>query len=345
MRKRIISGGIVMAEHDTSNLRAPLKIHLQGPAVRHHRLPLQDFVLFAQRVQTAVDRVARVLLGQGISTQPGRKPSEVIRSCSLDLVEVRGGSVAMICDLPIQSQAELFGDGNEDLGEEALRSFVEGIEAVRGEQPALPRGYDKGVLLALRDGGKLFDRGIETITFDLHTPRGHWISHYTREVHTRILSRVQEPVQNRTTQHTVEGRLAMGDFKEAGFRCRVHPPIGKPIPCTFEEVQKEAVLAALTHYIRLIGEVTEAEGEILSLKIEHVEVLDRHLEVEKRGEKGTSFFDGKADVEALAAQQRVFTVSDFDSLLGDCWPEEESVDQFIATIREWRCEGAHRGNA
>ena len=192
----------------------------------------------------------------------------------------------MICDLPVESQAELFEDVNEDLGEEALTSFVEGIEAVGGEQPAMPRGYDQGVLLALREGGKLFDRGIEMITFDLRTRKGHWISHYTREVHMRVVSRVQEPIENR--QRTVEGRLVMGDFKESGFRCRVHPPIGKPIACLFDEVQKEAVLAAMTHYIRLVGEATEAEGEILSLKIGDIEVLDRDVEAEERGEKGTS---------------------------------------------------------
>jgi hypothetical protein len=43
-----------MAEQDTPNLRAPLKIHLQGPAVHRHRLPLQDFVLFARQVQSEV---------------------------------------------------------------------------------------------------------------------------------------------------------------------------------------------------------------------------------------------------------------------------------------------------
>ena len=137
----------------------------------------------------------------------------------------------------------------------------------------------------------------------------------------------------------------MGDFKEAGFRCRVHPALGKPIPCTFDELQKEAVLAALTHYVRLLGEATEAEGEILSLKIEDVEVLDRSVEMEKRGAKGTSFFTGKTDLEVLAAQQRVSTVSNFDTLLGDFWPEEESADQFIATVREWRREGKPWANS
>jgi len=331
-----------MSEQTTLNLRAPLKIHLKGPAVRHHRIALQDFVLFAQQVQTAVDRVARVLLGQGVSIQSGRKPAEIKRSCSLDIVEIRDGSLAVICDLPVQSQAELFENLEEDLGEEALASFVEGIEAVGSQQTVMPRGYDKGVLLALREGGKLFDHGVETITFDLRTRKGHWISRFTREVYTRIVSRIQEPIENR---RTVEGRLLMGDFKETGLRCRVHPPIGRPISCLFDEAQKEAVLAAMTHYVRLVGEATEAEGEILNLKIGDIEVLDGDVDAEERRENGTVFFESKTDLEILSAQQGVSAVSDFDSLLGDFWPAEESADQFIANIRKWRHDGEHKGNS
>jgi hypothetical protein len=51
------------------------------------------------------------------------------------------------------------------------------------------------------------------------------------------------------------------------------------------------------------------------------------------------------DLDILAAQQGVSAVSNFDSLLGDIWPEEECADQFIATIREWRREGAHKSNS
>lgn len=89
----------------------------------------------------------------------------------------------------------------------------------------------------------------------------------------------------------------------------------------------------------------EADGEILSLKIGDIEVLDRDVDAEERGEKGTVFFEGKTDLEILAAQQGVSSVSDFDSLLGDFWPEEESADQFIASLREWRREGEHGGNS
>jgi hypothetical protein len=98
----------------------------------------------------------------------------------LDNVEVKDGGLAVICDLPVQSQAELFEDIAADLGEEALASFV---------------------------------KGIETITFDLRTRKGRWVSRYTREVHTHVVSRIQEPIENRGT---IEGRLLMGDFKETG---------------------------------------------------------------------------------------------------------------------------------
>ena len=80
----------------------------------------------------------------------------------------------------------------------------------------------------------------------------------------------------------------MGDFKETGLRCRVHPPIGKPVPCLFDEAQKEAVLAAMTRYVRLVGEATEAEGEILSLKIADIEVLDCDVDAEERGKREPS---------------------------------------------------------
>ena len=65
----------------------------------------------------------------------------------------------------------------------------------------------------------------------------------------------------------------------------------------------------------------------------------------KEGRREPVFFESKTDLEGLAAQQGVSTVRDFDSLLGDFWPEEESADQFIATVREWRREGEHRGNS
>jgi hypothetical protein len=55
--------------------------------------------------------------------------------------------------------------------------------------------------------------------------------------------------------------------------------------------------------------------------------------------KGAVFFGGKTGLDTLAVEQNVCGVSDFDTLLGDFWPEGESVDQFIATMRAWRRDG------
>ena len=41
------------------------------------------------------------------------------------------------------------------------------------------------------------------------------------------------------------------------------------------------------------------------------------------------------DVLALAERQNVRPVENFDTLLGG-WPEDEPIDEFIATVREWR---------
>ena len=42
------------------------------------------------------------------------------------------------------------------------------------------------------------------------------------------------------------------------------------------------------------------------------------------------------DPADLAADQEVEPADDFDGLLGDFWPENESTDEFIAALRRWR---------
>ena len=44
-------------------------------------------------------------------------------------------------------------------------------------------------------------------------------------------------------------------------------------------------------------------------------------------------------LEVLAAQQGVVSVDDFDTLLGKPAPDDESLEEFSAMLREWRREG------
>lgn len=47
-------------------------------------------------------------------------------------------------------------------------------------------------------------------------------------------------------------------------------------------------------------------------------------------------FDANPSVEELIAQQGKGPISDPTILLGDFWPEEEPVEEFLAALHEWR---------
>jgi hypothetical protein len=46
--------------------------------------------------------------------------------------------------------------------------------------------------------------------------------------------------------------------------------------------------------------------------------------------------EGHPTIDELIAEQRVEFPRDPQDLLGDFWPEEESIDEFLAALREWR---------
>lgn len=47
----------------------------------------------------------------------------------------------------------------------------------------------------------------------------------------------------------------------------------------------------------------------------------------------------RMDWRSLANEQGVRPLGNLRHVIGDFWPEDESVDDFIAAVREWRSEG------
>lgn len=239
------------------------------------------------------------------------------------------------CELPPQ-EPTLFGS----LGERALTALVRGIGSIASTESKIPEGYDKGVLLALRETGRLFERGITQIDLSLETPGQQVSATYSPEVHARVVSLIREPVFNRAS---IEGRLLMGDFKETNYRCRLHPPLADPIPCTFEEPLADAVLSALRKRVRVDGAAIIVEGNIRELRIDDIEVLGP-AEFEEQGQTWTqNALDGTGDLALLAKEQGVELATDFDRLIGHFWPDDESTDEFLRSVRVWRDEGESAG--
>jgi hypothetical protein len=50
-------------------------------------------------------------------------------------------------------------------------------------------------------------------------------------------------------------------------------------------------------------------------------------------------FDSLPDIEALAREQGVSSNVKFENLLGDFWPEDERVEDFLEARERWRREG------
>jgi hypothetical protein len=48
---------------------------------------------------------------------------------------------------------------------------------------------------------------------------------------------------------------------------------------------------------------------------------------------------GKVDVTAWIEQLGVAPISDLDELSTGVWPDDESVDEFLAARRRWRADG------
>jgi len=308
-----------------------LRVHLEGPAVSRGRIALSDLEKLAKHLQDALFRVGEVMLGGATSLKTGPTPKQVADSCTLEMVAVEPGSVELVLDLRQDEQQTLF--DAPTLGEQALQRLVLGAEALRDPNGPLPHGYDTGVLCSWRDAGRLLSHGVDRLTLNLLLRRTQHRAVFDREVSDRVALRLQAPVHNK---RTVEGRLLMGDFKESGYQCRIHPPVGAAVRCTFGEAHRDTVLGSLTKPVRVVGEAREKGGRISSLHIADIEALDEEGTVAI--DEAALGLDEQPTILELAARQGVAVPGSFDALLGDFWPDDESSDDFVAAVREWRHE-------
>jgi hypothetical protein len=294
-----------------------LRVRVQGPAVASGRIAVDDLVVLVCQLQMAVERIALVLAG-GRGMRRGRRPAGIERLTRLEVVALRRGSVELGLDLR-REQETLAG---MDVGRQAAHLLVDGIGALR-EREALPQGWDAGVLIALRETARLFRRGIESVDLSVRAD-GRRRSATLRPADAERVARViAGPVSHR---RTVEGRLLMADFKEPGTRCRLHPAIGPAVECTFDETHRQAVLDALTRYVRVTGdaEIEPETGTIRRLAIADIEMLDW----DDTEEVAYPFWEPLGPDE-LAERQGVGPVARVEDLASDIWQSDEELQEFV----------------
>ena len=327
------------------NERRPLlEVRFDGEAVGPGKIPVSHLLRFLANFNKALQRIGRVLQGQAESRQRGRPPRSIGGEMEFDLMSLEEGSpVAVLGFERRQTTPSLPG---LDLGLEVLDKAVNGLKAVQeDDDKALPTGYDPGVLMAWRDAGKVFGQGIERIEFTLNRGEEAARASFTPTGLMRIRQRIGGLQVN---VRTIEGRLLMADFKEHGTRCRVHPSVGDPILCLFDEAQKDEVFENILRYVRVAGESKgdPVSGKITSIKIHDIERLeDRQCDAQDLLPLGTpvpqSFWETPT-LEELARSQNVQPMMDVRTLFGT-WPGEKD-DGFEAAIDELRSRDTKSSN-
>jgi len=311
-----------------SQRKPSLTVKLSGPGVGEGRLPLAEVLHVGRNLQAALERIALVLRGESKSLKPGRRPADVIELCRFDLVGFRRGSAVLELELAgAERPFEIM-----DLGEAALDRMVDGLRQV-SEGPTLPAGWDTGVLMAWRELGSIFDRGVDRI--DLSRAKQHSASavQYTRTMRDQIVRRIRGPLHDSIT---IEGRLLMADFDESRRRCRVHPSFGPPIPCMFREDQREAILELLTQHVRVVGQAErdEEQGRVRSVQIADIEPIEVPGD-----EAGISFWEHPS-VDELAQRQAVRAIERAEDLAADVWSSDAELAEFLADTYRTRRMGS-----
>jgi hypothetical protein len=300
------------------NLRKPLYIHFDGPLLSDHRMSIDSFIQMIKQVQVAVHRIGANLSDSSYTR--GRRPKDLKESCSLELVAFKQGSFDVVCDLP-PKQLQIA----DDLGEQSLDCLFDGLVALKADTK-LPRGFDKGVLMALREGSSVFDRGVTEIQFGLGLNGSAKQTIFDVSTRDNLVRRIQIPVMDR---ETLDGVLTMGDFRSNV--CRLHVDSGPPVKCVFDKEQQDAILAALKCRVTISGVAMRVGCEIKQLQIDDIAINDESPEFDLH-----PFFDNITNLDALAEEQGVPSVVPFRSLLGDFWPNDESADEFLSTVRALR---------
>ena len=319
-----------------------LKIRFDGPAVGPGKIPVSHLLRFLENLNKALQRIGRVLSGEAESVRRGPQPRSIKEEVALDLALLTEGSPAAVLGFE-RRLMESYLPGM-DRGLDILEKTIAGLSAVQGQDEELPAGYDLGVLMAWRDAGTLFSQGIHSIKFTLNHRESPVATSFTPSGFARIQERIKGP---QTNIRTIEGRLLMADFKEHGTRCRVHPPVGEPVLCLFDEEQKDEVLEDILHYVRVVGEAKEdpITSRITSIKIHDIERLeDRENEAVDLLPQGTPisrYFWESPTLDELAQAQNVQPMTDVRALFGT-WPGE-AHDGFEVAIDELRHASTSEG--
>jgi hypothetical protein len=304
-------------------------VKMAGPKVGNAKLSVSDLAEIIQRTQQALKRIGQVLYGQE-SHGKGRNKKDIERQCELFLVGWEEGSAIATFELgPQPEQMNIYGF----VGEESLKAFIAGMEMM-GAEPYdgghLPTGYDLGVLETIETLGKVFEHGIDSVSFSRDRHRFPETTVYTGAIRERVRTSLGQP--GSIAHSTKVGRLEIlnghgglkGTFWEAG---------GMRWTCLFKNEHIDILRDAWMQKVKVTGRTNEEEH---SIEVDSLFVIgDDMSEGSEKGE-GRSFWQS-VSLEELAEEQGAEAVCDLESIAG-LWPADDDPDALFDFILHERRE-------
>lgn len=288
---------------------------MSGPSVRSGRIRLDVLKDLADSLQAAVTRLGLASRGEP-TVRRGRRPAEIADLTRLELVGVQEGSTVL--ELRLAEQARPLLD-QFDPGIRALDSLADGLAALgAGTKP--PPLWDAGVTDAVGLLSRLFEQGVDELGFE-HVADERRSVTFTRQTATRLVPSAPRAAEGQRVE--IEGRLLMADFAAPREKVRIHRPGAAPVTCTFPPALETIVLRLLRRYVRGTGTAIMAGGGLREVVLESIE--------DAEPASGRTFWD-LPTLDELAEEQGVEPVERIEDLVADFWPDDESVDDFLAAI-------------
>jgi hypothetical protein len=314
---------------DQENTPPQFYVKMNGPRVGKAKLSISDLAEIFKRTQQALKRVGQVLYGQE-SHGKGRKKRDVERQCELFLVGWEEGSAIATFELGQQpEQMEVFGF----VGEESLQALLAGIDVMAADsydEKCLPRGFDTGVLEAFEALGKVFDHGVDTISFSTDPRRFPEKAVYSAAIRERVRSSLGQPA---AMGHSVKvGRLEIlngqGELKGTFWEAS-----GTRWTCFFKDEHVDVLPDAWMQKVRVTGRINEEER---SIKVDSLFVIEDAMGEGYDKREARSFWQS-ISLDELAEEQGTKVVSDLESIAA-LWPPDDDPDALLDFILHERRE-------
>lgn len=296
-----------------------LRLKVQGPRVKRGRIAVPDLVKICQEAQAAVKRQAEALEGRK-TLHPGPVSSVIQGECTLELIAIKKGSTTLEFAF---SQPQMHMPGTVAIGTEALAELTLSIKSLGNGNK---RTIDPGVLQSVYNLGEIVEgKSITSIQW-IVPGRGkqrRLQASLTPTVRNRAGQRLSAPT---TAPATIDGVLDMADFKPEDRKCRIDPPTGAPIICTFDLSLDDRVQGLLRQTVRGSGVARYAP---YSNKIDVLQLEDL-IPIPSVALGEGSFHNGISLVE-LADAQKVKPFRN-PSILAGAIPPDQDVDDFLDVI-------------